>query len=439
MTAQMNRRKLLGLSAIAPAFLRGAQRPNILWILGDDLGPQLGSYGHPLVKTPHMDRLANEGVRFTRAHTTAPVCSSSRSAFNVGLYQTKTGTQDHRSHREDNYQLPGSARLISERLAEAGYFTANVLDIAPGVRGTGKTDWNWKAGKGFQGTHWKQRSTGQPFYAQINFQAPHKGPAFVAARRQKDLIDPNKVELPPYYPDDPRVRDEVANYLDAVQLLDAQVGSTLEALRQDGVLDNTVIFMFGDNGRCLLRGKQWLYDAGTHVPLMVRYPGVLPKGVVREDPTVALDITAQTLAYAGLAIPKLFDGQPLFGAKPREHVFTARDRCDMTVDRIRAVQTRRFKYIRNEMPEKPYTQHNDYILKEYPTLTVMKEWHAAGKLNAVQTLFMADRKPDIELYDLQKDPHEVDNLAGRAEMKREEAGLKKTLDRWSAPLPNAAA
>jgi len=418
------------MAGMSPAILKAADRPNILWILGDDLGPQLGCYGEPLVRTPNMDRIANEGVRFTRAHTTAPVCSPSRSAFNVGLYQTFTGTHDHRSHRDDDYQLPGNARLVSERLAEAGYFTANITDIAPGVKGTAKTDWNWKAGKGFDGKHWRERKTGQPFFGQINFQAPHKGPAFAAARRQKELVDPAKLLLPPYYPDDPRVRNEVANYLDAVNLLDAQVGATLDALKQDGLLDNTVIFMFGDNGRCLIRGKQWLYDAGTHVPLMVRYPGVLKKGLVREDPVVALDITAQTLVYAGIKISQPFHGQTLFDSKPREHIFTARDRCDMTVDKIRAVQTRRFKYIRNLMPDKPYAQHNDYIEKEYPTLGVMKEYHAAGKLNPAQSLFMAERKPDVEFYDLEKDPHEVVNLATGTKHSEERAHLRQLLDRW---------
>lgn len=428
----INRREMLSMAGLSPAILKAGDRPNILWILGDDLGPQLSCYGHPLVRTPNIDRIAHEGVRFNRAHTTAPVCSASRSALNVGLYQTFTGTQHHRSHRDDNYQLPGNARLLSERLAEAGYFTANITDIAPGVRGTAKTDWNWKTGKGFDGKHWRERKTGQPFFGQINFQAPHKGPAFAAARRQKELVNPAKLTLPPYYPDDPRVRDEVANYFDAIHLLDTQVGAALDALKRDGLLDNTVIFMFGDNGRCLIRGKQWLYDAGTHVPLLVRYPGVLKKGIVREDPVISLDITAQSLAYAGLKLPQPFHGRTLFDSNPREHIFTARDRCDMTIDRVRAVQTKRFKYIQNLMPEKPYTQHNDYIEKEYPTLAVMKEYHAAGKLNAVQSLFMAERKPEVEFYDLEKDPHEIANLASSSTHAKQRIHLGALLDKWVA-------
>lgn len=425
------RRRALFLAGLAPAILRADRRPNILWILGDDLGPQLSCYGHPLVRTPHMDRIANEGVRFTRAHTTAPVCSSSRSAFNIGLYQTFTGTHHHRSHRDDGYQLPQGARLVSERLADAGYFTANVLEIAPGVRGTGKTDWNWAAGKGFQGKHWRERSAGQPFFAQINFQAPHKGPAFHAARKQKQLIAPAKVDLPPYYPDHPVIRDEVANYYDAIQLLDTQVGATLEALKADGVHDNTIIFLFGDNGRCLLRSKQWLYDGGTHIPLLVRNPGVLKRGQKREDPVISLDITAQTLNWAGLPLPTPFHGQNLFSSRHRKHIFTARDRCDMTVDRIRAVQDKRFKLIHNLMPEKPYTQHNNYIETEYPTLGALKQLHAAGKLNEIQSRFLAPEKPEWEFYDLRSDPHETSNLAATNQFKNQRRGLQSALEDWS--------
>lgn len=409
-----------------------ADRPNVLWILAEDLGPQLGCYSYPLVRTPHLDRLAGEGLRFTQAHTTGPVCSASRSAFNTGLYQTSIGAHHHRSHRQDGYRLPEGVRLITDRFREAGYFTANVLEIAEGVRGAGKTDLNFTAEKPFDGTHWSQRRTGQPFFAQVNFRETHKGPAFVEARKQKELIDPAQVPLPPYYPDHPVVRDEVANYLDAVNLLDRKVGVLLRELDRDKLLENTVMFFFGDNGRCLLRGKQWLYDAGTHVPLMVRWPGVLKPASVREDPVIALDITAASLAAAGIALPRYFHGRPLFGERlqPREYVVTARDRCDMTVDRIRAVRDRRYKYIRNFMPERPYTQFNEYIEKQYPTLRVLQELHTQGKLNAVQELFMQARKPPVEFYDTVADPHEVNNLASSPKHQALVRRFGGILDRW---------
>jgi arylsulfatase A-like enzyme len=433
----MNRRAFLK-AAAAPAIVRSRMgaandRPNVFWILGDDLGVELGCYGHPLVKTPNLDRLANDGVRFSQFHTTGPVCSASRSAFNVGAYQTTTGTHNHRSHRADGYRLPKPHRTVSDIFRENGYFTCNVLEIAEGVRGTGKTDWNWNQDhKPFEGTHWSQRKAGQPFYAQINFQAPHKGPAFVEARKRGNLVDPAKVELPPNYPDHPVVRNEVANYLDAIQLLDHKVGVLLDLLEKEKLLDNTAIMMFGDNGRCLLRGKQWLYDYGTHVPLLVRWPGVAKPGSARDEPAIALDMAATSLFAAAIPVPESFYGRPLFGpqAKAREHIFTARDRCDMTVDRIRAVRDRRYKYIRNFMPERPYTQHNDYIQKQYPTLQVIKDLHAAGKLNTVQQLWMTPRKPEVEFYDTQTDPHEVRNLVDSPEHRKRIAQFAARLDEW---------
>jgi N-sulfoglucosamine sulfohydrolase len=432
------RRSFLAQAAAAPAFVRSLSgsaqdRPNILWILAEDLSPELGCYGYPLVSTPHLDGLAAAGVRFGQAHTTAPVCSAARSAFNVGLYQTTTGTHQHRSHRKDGYRLPAGARLLSHRLRDAGYFTANVLDFAPGVRGQGKTDFNFHLDEPpFQGTHWNQRAAGQPFFAQVNFQATHKGPAFAAARKLPSLIDPARVELPPYWPDHPVVRDEFANYLDCVNLLDQQVGVLLDTLRQDGVLDNTAIFFMGDNGRCLLRGKQWLYDPGTHVPLIARWPGAGKPGSVREDPVLSLDVTAQILRLAGLELPEPFHGQPLWGDRtsPRPHIVTARDRCDMTRDRIRAVRDPRWKLIRNFMPERPYTQYNRYIEQQYPTRTVIEDLHKAGKLNAVQAQFMAPRKPEFELYDTQTDPHEVRNLAASPAHKPRLQRMNAILEQW---------
>jgi arylsulfatase A-like enzyme len=406
-------------------------RPNILWILGDDLGPQLGCYGYPLVRTPNVDRLAAEGVRFTHCFTTAPVCSPSRSAWNTGVYQTTIGAHNHRSHRKDGYRLPEGVRLVSHRLRDAGYFTANVTAITPELRASGKTDFNFQTEKPFDGTHWNQRAAGQPFYAQINFTAPHKGPQWPLARKHPNLIDPAKVELPPYYPDHPVIRDEVANYLDAVNNWDRQVGVVLDELKKDGLLENTLIFVFGDNGRCLLRGKQWLYDAGTHIPLIVRWPGRIAPGTVRKDPVLSLDITAATLEAAGVPLPKLFHGQSLFGkAKPRTEIFTARDRCDMTVDRIRAVRDSRYKLIHNFYPERSYSQFNEYIRNSYPALTVIQNLAKEGKLNELQARWVAPQRPEFELYDHVADPHEVNNLAGNPAHRKTLERLQKRLAQW---------
>jgi uncharacterized sulfatase len=268
----------------------------------------------------------------------------------------------------------------------------------------------------------------------VNFQATHKGPAFPEAHKQANLIDPRAVPLPPYYADHPVIRDEFANYLDCVNLLDRKIGAVLDALDNDGLTGNTLVIFFGDNGRCLLRGKQWLYDAGIHVPMIMRWPGQLKRAEVREDPSVAIDMTATTLWAAGGSIPPNMQGRPLFGphARPRDVIFAARDRCDMTTDRIRCVRDRRYKYIRNFMPDRPYTQYNQYIETSYPTLGAMKQLHAEGKLNPVQSLFMQPRKPEVEFYDTQSDPHEVNNLAGSAKHREQIAKFGRMLDQWIA-------
>ena len=406
-------------------------RPNIVWFVVDDMSPHFSCYGETAIQTPNVDRLASEGTRFKHAFITAPVCSPSRSAWNTGVYQTAFGAHNHRSHRKDGYHLPDGIRLISHRLRDAGYFTANVTQITPTLRASGKTDFNFQVEKPFDGTHWRQRAQGQPFYAQINFTAPHKGPQWPLARKQPKLVDPAKVEVPPYYPDHPVIRDEIANSLDAVNLWDTQVGVLLDELKKDGLLDNTLIFVFGDNGRCLLRGKQWLYDPGTHVPLIVRWPGKLKPGTVRRDPVLSLDIVAATLDAAGLPHPKPFHGQSLFkNAKPRTEIFTARDRCDMTVDRIRAVRDSRYKLIHNFYPDRSYSQFNEYIKNSYPTLTVLQNLHKEGKLNPVQARWLAPKRPEWELYDHQADPHEINNLMGKPEHQAAFERLKRRLGDW---------
>jgi N-sulfoglucosamine sulfohydrolase len=418
-------------ATLAPAQRRNL--PNVLWITSEDMGNHLRCYGFPHVRTPHIDSLAAGGVRFNHCFTTAPVCSAARSAWMTGMYQTTIGAHHHRSHRTDGYRLPQGARLVTARLRDLGYFTCNVRKIANGVQGSGKTDLNFNVDRLYDGEHWSQRAKGQPFFAHINFQAPHKGPAFVRARRRKELVDPASLQLPPWWPDHPLVRDEFANYLDAVQLLDDEVGATLGALKNDGLFENTIVFLFGDNGTCLIRGKQWLYDFGIQVPFIVRWPGGAAKpGTVRDDLVSSIDWVPTLLHMIGAEVPAELPGRPLFdaGARAPEQIYAARDRCDMTIDRIRCIRTDRYKYIRNFMPDQPYTQYNEYIQRSYPTLSVMKELHAAGKLSEAQQLFMAERKPDEELYDLRSDPHEVRNLAGSSEQASTKADLRAKLDRW---------
>jgi N-sulfoglucosamine sulfohydrolase len=406
--------------------------PNILWIITDDHGPDAGCYGTPGVSTPNIDRLASEGTRFTHAFTTAPVCSPSRSALITGMYQTSIGAHNHRSHRSDGYTLPKGAKPITELFRQAGYFTANLETISPEAKPSGKTDFNFPAKKIFDGSDWKELKSHQPFYCQINFQAPHRGGAWPVARKRSDRVDPAKVRIPPYYPDNALTRDDWANYLDAVQLADSQIGEVLKKLEQDGLATNTIVFFFGDNGRCMVRDKQWLYDGGLHIPLIVRWPGNLKAGSVRDDLVSAIDISATSLHLAGVPLPASMEGQVFLGPekKERKYIFGARDRCDETVDRIRSVHTKDFNYIRNFHPESPYTQTNAYKWRQYPVLREMTRLHAEGKLTVAQELFFAPRKPAEELYDLRNDPDEIHNLADSAQHRKTLKELRAAMDQW---------
>lgn len=387
------------------------ERPNILWILAEDFGPDLGCYGNQLVRTPNIDRLASEGMRCTNAFVTAPVCSPSRSALITGMYQTSIDAHQHRSHRDDGYKLPEPIKIITEYFRAAGYFTANVTTPAPGIKGTGKTDFNFNVEKPFDGTDWNQRKPGQPFYAQINFNETHR----TFPENVPNPVDPEKVEFPPYYPDHPITRKDWAQYLDSTNRLDEKVGAVLKRLEEEKLLENTVIFFFGDNGQAHVRGKQWLYDGGIHVPLIVRWPGKIKPGTVSDDLISSIDITAASLAIAGIPIPKYMDGRDFLNPRTpkREFIIAARDRCDETVDRIRCVRTMQFKYINNFYPERPYTQINRYKEVQYPVMRLMRRLLAAGKLDSIQAKFMAPTRPAEELYDIQKDPYEINNLAGQ--------------------------
>jgi arylsulfatase A-like enzyme len=244
------------------------RRPNILWLIAEDMGPDaVGCYGGAQVWTPNLDKMAADGVRYTRAFTTAPVCSASRSAFMTGMYQTTIGAHNHRSHRDDGYKLPDGVRVLTDRMRDAGYFTANIVNFPAhfGFKGTGKTDWNFTyEGKRFDSREWSDLKKHQPFYAQVNFHETHR--PYRAPKR----ADPSKVVFPPYYPDHPITRADWAAYLDSATELDRKIGLILKQLEADGLAENTVVLFFGDHGQSHVRGKQFCYDSGLHIPLLIR-------------------------------------------------------------------------------------------------------------------------------------------------------------------------
>jgi arylsulfatase A-like enzyme len=417
---------------------RAAEGPSILWLVAEDFGPELGCYGTTQVSSPNLDRLAAEGVRYTRAYTTAPVCSPSRSAFMTGMYQTTIGAHNHRSHRDDGYRLPPGVRLISDRMRAAGYFTANIRSFpkSVGFSGTGKTDWNFAHdGKPFDSDRWDDLKAHRPFFAQVNFQETHR--KFQAPKK----ADPARVVIPPYYPDHRVTREDWAKYLDAASELDRKVGLILRQLEADGLADETIVVFTADNGQAHVRGKQFCYEEGLHVPLIIRWakrfpmPARYQPGMVDDRLIEAIDLAPTFLAIAGEPKPTGMQGRVFLGdrAEPlRQFAFGARDRCDETVFRLRTVRDDRYRYIRNFTPDRPFLQPNEYKERSYPVWNLLKELDAQGKLTPAQRVLTAPTMPPEELYDLQADPHEIRNLATSRDPGHRAAlvRLRDVLGRW---------
>jgi N-sulfoglucosamine sulfohydrolase len=428
---------LLLSSLFSPHVATAVDRPNILWLIGEDFSPDLGCYGTKEVSTPNLDRLAGQGVRYTRYFTTAPVCSTSRSAFMTGMYQTTIGAHNHRSHRDDGYQLPAGVRVITDWMRDAGYFTANIRQLPEnfGFNGSGKTDWNFTyEGNPFDSDRWDDLKGHQPFMAQINFQETHR--AFHAPPH----ADPKKVVIPPYYPDHAVTREDWAKYLDAATELDRKVGLILKQLEDDGLADSTVVFFTSDHGQAHVRGKQFCYDSGLRAPLIIRWPSrfLLPRhftpGTVDERLLISLDLAPTMLTIAGSNQPRKMQGRPIFGdnaeRQSRPYAFGARDRCDETVFRFRTARSERYRYIHNFTPERPFLQANAYKERSYPVWNLLKELDAAGQLTPLQKKLTAPTMPAEELYDIVADPYETKNLADSPEHQSVLIEMRAAVDRW---------
>ena len=430
-----------------------ASRPNILWLIGENISHDLGCYGARHVHTPNLDRLAAGGLRFTRVFSTNPACAPSRSAFFTGMYQTTTDTHHMRSHRDDAFRLPPGVRPITHWLRDAGYFTANVKTIGDRSVGTGKLDLNFvNEGPIYMSDDWSALKSHQPFFAVVNSHeveydiydrqsAQKERVEWVGEREHEQHAKADQVAPPPYYPDHPLVRQEWARYLNSVSGIDRRIGWVLEQLRADGLDDNTIVVFFADNGRLEPRGIHWCYDCGLRVPLIVKWPARVPPppqyqpGGVDGRILSLLDVTATTLWMAGAPRPPLMQGRVFLGPQadsPRTFAFAARDRIDETVQRVRSVHGERYHYIRNFTPGPTFASLNRYKEKCFPILPLMRELAARGQLAGPPAALLAMRGPSEELYDAQSDPHETRNLIASPQPEHREAlaALRAALETW---------
>ncbi|MDG2103424.1 MAG: sulfatase-like hydrolase/transferase [Pirellulaceae bacterium] len=404
-------------------------QPNILWLFQEDLSPWLGCYGHEVQRgqTPVIDALATGGVRFSRAYVPAPVCSICRSAIITGANQIRFGAHEHRSRRgKAELPLPEGMRTIPELLTQAGYFCFNV----------GKTDYNFEHSKVYQnipkGTKnmpWRARPAGQPFFGQIQLKGGK-----LNTTKFKNKTDRSQVTIPADYPQTELYREIVAEHYDSARMDDRVIGKILDRLEADGLRDSTIVVYFSDHGaNNLVRHKQQPTEGGSHVPFIINGPAPwVPGPEVRDDLVSLLDLSATTLAWAGVDQPDWMEGRDLFNTnfRPRQFVATARDRCDQTIDRIRSIRTDRFRLTRNYMLDRvllqpQYRDNRDYV-------RALRTGYADGTLDPKLAKIYFGERPPEEFYDVEKDPAQMHNLIDDPQHSDEVKRHRELLDSWLA-------
>lgn len=454
----------------AVAFASPEERPNVLLLVAEDMSPRIGAFGDPVALTPNIDRLAEQGVRFPNTFTTAGVCAPSRAALMTGRYQTSIGAHAMRTRsygkgkpgiEPQGYDAvpPPEVKAFPELLRAAGYATLNSV----------KTDYQfgepftiWDENGVF--VEWSDRPKGRPFFAMENFFVTHESGLFPrrfprdgieASLRlahlgnewsYEEVVSPEEVQVPPYYPDTPVVRKTLARLYGNIALMDAQVGRILSELEAAGLADSTIVVFTTDHGDGLPRAKREVYDSGIRVPMVIRWPrkwmpdGLEP-GQIDERLVSFIDLAPQILAWAGLATPPWMQGRPFVGPgsdPPREMIFAARDRMDEVEDRVRAARDRQWKYIRNYRPEQAgalpsaFRDHLDLMAELW-------ELDRAGQLEGPPALWFAAPRPREELYFLPEDPDEVRNRVGDPEHEATLVRMRAELDAWLAAIPDQGA
>lgn len=445
MVAQLTIALLLLLTAKCEvAFSQFPSVPNILWLSCEDISPHLGCYGDPHAITPNLDQLATEGTRYLNAFTAAGVCAPCRSTIITGMYQNSIGTH----HMRCNATLPDWLKPFPKYLWSTGYYCTNNSKTDYQFREPSPEDiWDESSAK----AHWKNRPGGTPFFSVFNFTGCHESGIAGQAKYQEvtkglsaeQRQDPTELStLPPYYPDTPIVREDWKRNYELITAMDAWAGEHLQALKNAGLYEETIIIFWSDHGVGLPRAKRWLYDSGTRIPCIVRIPekyrvqGQAKPGTTSDELISSVDFAPTMLNLVGLPIPEYMQGRAFLGknlSEPRNYIYGARDRMDERYDIIRAVRDTRYRYIRNFEPLKPYYQYMNTPEKG----ATMMEIRAAERSQMLPPLaapFSNGTKPLEELYDLQTDPHEVHNLAGQPEYQQRLQLMRQACLHWQEEI-----
>jgi len=417
-----------------------AQAPNIICIVCEDISSLLGCYGDKVALTPNLDKLASEGVRFTNMFSVAGVCAPSRNSLITGMYPSGIGGNNMRTsetrrvaNMPDSLQIPPYectpppfVKCYTEFLRASGYYCTN----------NEKEDYQFKSPRAAwdessRYATWKNRPKGAPFFAIFNLMRTHESQVNVWLD-EPEIIHPDSVFVPPYYPDTYEIRRDIARVYSNITIMDREVGELIAELEKENLLDQTIIIFYSDHGGPLPRGKREILDTGLKVPFIIRFPGKEEDGTVVNDLCSFVDVPATILSLAGVKIPEYMDGQAFWGEQkspPREYVFAARDRMDEWFDCRRAVRDTRFKYIRNYRPE--FGAYLDISFrKQLKTMQVLLEMRDAGTLNEDQKYWFRTSKEPEELYDIEKDPYELRNLAADPSFASDLERMRKVHEQW---------
>lgn len=406
--------------------------PNILWISAEDIDPAWGCYGDNYASTPNIDRLATDGFIYTRASSTSPICAPARSTLITGMYATSLGTQ----HLRSDVPIPNDLQILPEILRANGYYTTNNV----------KTDYNFSAEGRWDDSsnqaHWRNKGEGQPFFSVVNFMITHEGPTNNTDPEsvKKDLTlrhDPAKATIPPYFPDTPKMREIMAHAYDLISIFDKGVGDLVQQLKDDGLYDNTIIFVFSDHGFGLPRHKRWLNNSGLHIPLVLHVPKKYRhlvsnlKNQQVDDLVGFVDFAPTVLGLAGISPTPYMEGNNFLGPDAVQNLynFGFRSRADDCHDMSRSVSDGRYLYIRHYLPQLPYIQNAIIFTQAKQS---MEEIYRARNDNTLPYSMEKNFLPkmSIELYDLEEDPYELNNLAMKPEHQERVQSFQKELDQW---------
>ena len=416
-----------------------ADRPNILWIVAEDMSATIPMFGDSTIQTPNISRLAYEGVRYTNMYSVSGVCAPSRFAIATGTYPTSGGALHMRTGSRAEYMesigvIPYEAvpapdvRMMSEVLRAHGYYTTN----------NSKQDYQFNApvtawDENSNQAHWRDRSEDQPFFAVFNFGITHESQIW---RQAEDSlwVDPDlDVPVPPYLPNTEVTRKDVRRMYSNIQRLDYQIGQLLQTLEADGLLEETIVFFYSDHGGPLPRQKRQLYDSGLHVPLIIRFPDAQLAGSTDPQLISFVDLAPTVFSMANIPLPAYLEGQAFLGvqraALPRQYIHAAADRFDTEYDTKRAVRDQRYKYIRNFRPERGYYLAVTYR-EQMASMQELLRLRDAGLLDSLQAQWFRSSKPVEELFDTHTDPHELYNLADSSAYADQLLAMRQELEAW---------